>query len=103
LKAVSQAQVLKPAEMIALGESRFLNGVVNEIRDGTDEIFPCRVDTVMFAEFRFDSARHGKLYNQVFCDGHMSSMNPWVLFNPTNTAAIWNYDHQPHQEQWIPE
>jgi len=30
-------------------------------------------------------------------------MNPWILFNPTNTAAMWNNDHQPHPEFWLPE
>jgi hypothetical protein len=29
-------------------------------------------------------------------------MNPWVLFNHTNTAAMWNRDHQPHPELWAP-
>jgi prepilin-type processing-associated H-X9-DG protein len=50
----------------------------------------------------FDPARHGKSYNQLFCDGHVAAMNPWVLFNPTNTAAMWNSDHQPHPELWQP-
>jgi hypothetical protein len=30
-------------------------------------------------------------------------MNPWVLFNPTNTAPMWNNDHQPHPEMWCPD
>jgi len=37
-----------------------------------------------------------------FCDGHVSAMAPWVLYNPTNTASMWNYDHQPHPELWYP-
>ncbi len=50
----------------------------------------------------FDPARHGKNYNQLCCDGHVAAMSPWVLFNPSNTAAMWNYDHQPHPEMWVP-
>jgi hypothetical protein len=28
-------------------------------------------------------------------------MNPRILFNPTNSAALWNNDHQPHPELWV--
>jgi prepilin-type processing-associated H-X9-DG protein len=45
--------------------------------------------------------RHGKNYNQLFCDGHVAAMDPWLLFNPTNSASMWNRDHQPHPELWI--
>jgi prepilin-type processing-associated H-X9-DG protein len=48
----------------------------------------------------FDPARHGRNYNQLFCDGHVSAMSPWVIFNPTNSAVMWNYDHEPHPEYW---
>ncbi|PYI88990.1 MAG: hypothetical protein DME26_02295 [Verrucomicrobia bacterium] len=51
----------------------------------------------------FDPARHGKNYNQLFCDGHVAAMSPWVLFNPTNSASMWNSDHQPHPELWVPD
>jgi len=46
--------------------------------------------------------RHGKNYNQLYCDEHVSAMRPELLFNPSNTAAIWNYDHQPHTELSAP-
>jgi len=51
----------------------------------------------------FDPARHGKTYNQLFCDGHVTGMSPWTLFDPTKTASMWNYDNQPHAELWAPE
>jgi hypothetical protein len=25
-----------------------------------------------------------------------------VLFDPNNTAPMWNNDHQPHPEFWVP-
>ncbi len=50
--------------------------------------------------FAFDPARHGRNYNQLFSDGHVAAMNPWIIFNPTNSAAMWNFDHQPHPEEW---
>ncbi len=52
--------------------------------------------------YAFDPKRHGKTYNQLFCDGHVTAMDPWVLFNPTNSASKWNKDHQPHPECWVP-
>jgi prepilin-type N-terminal cleavage/methylation domain-containing protein/prepilin-type processing-associated H-X9-DG protein len=104
--AVSETQIKVPSEMLAIGESRFLNPKVNGIPGGTSDMvcgflkWP-RGHGVY--EFAFDPARHGKNYNQLFCDGHVMAMSPWVLFNPTNTASIWNYDHEPHPELWVPE
>src|SRR5260370_11376251 len=42
--------------------------------------------------------RHGNNYNAVFCDGHVAGMPPTVFFNPTNTSALSNNDHKPHEE-----
>jgi prepilin-type processing-associated H-X9-DG protein len=85
--------------MLAIGESRFLNAKVNGVGGGLAGV---RCGALRSKEWAFDPARHGKSYNQLFCDGHVAAMNPWVLFNPTNTAAMWNSDHQPHPELWQP-
>jgi prepilin-type processing-associated H-X9-DG protein len=92
--------------MFAIGESRFLSAQVNGIPGGR-----CDMASGMLSwnvgrspmDFAFDQARHGKTYNQLFCDGHVAAMSPWALFNPTNTGAMWNYDHKPHPELWTPE
>jgi prepilin-type N-terminal cleavage/methylation domain-containing protein/prepilin-type processing-associated H-X9-DG protein len=97
--AIPEAHITSPSEMFAIGESRFLNSKVNGIPGGEDEM-ACGVLTD--PEFKFDPERHGKNYNQLFCDGHVSAINPWVLFNPTNTATMWNSDHKPHPELWAP-
>lgn len=44
--------------------------------------------------------RHGKNYNQLFCDG-MGSLDARLLFNPTDNAAMWNRDHELHPELWF--
>ena len=101
-----EPQVRVPSEMFAIGESRFMSAQVNGIPGGR-----CDMTCGMLSwnvgrgpmEFAFDPARHGKNYNQLFCDGHVAAMNPWILFNPTNTATMWNYDHEPHRELWTPE
>jgi prepilin-type N-terminal cleavage/methylation domain-containing protein/prepilin-type processing-associated H-X9-DG protein len=103
---ISEPQVRVPSEMFAIGESRFFSAQVNGIPGGH-----CEMTCGMLSwnigrgpmEFAFDPARHGKNYNQLFCDGHVAAMNPWILFNPTNTAAMWNSDHEPHPELWTPE
>lgn len=100
-KVVSQDDIVAPSEMFSIGESRWKAGqFVNGGGSGKD-FMQC----VMFSFNRgvaaFDPSRHGNTYNQAFCDGHVATMNPWILFNPTNTAAMWNYDHQPHPEFWF--
>jgi prepilin-type N-terminal cleavage/methylation domain-containing protein/prepilin-type processing-associated H-X9-DG protein len=102
--AAAEERIRVPSEMLAIGESRFMSAEVNIIPGGHD--FLVCGQLAMFPgpvrEFAFDPRRHGKNYNQLFCDGHVSAMNPWVLFNPTNTASLWNRDHQPHPESWVP-
>ena len=102
---VSEGQIKVPSEMLSIGESRFLTA--DEATVGTSSFGPSpggddtlRCGIPFPTEPPFDAARHGKNYNQLFCDGRVSSMRPLVLFNPTNTASMWNYDHQPHSELW---
>jgi prepilin-type N-terminal cleavage/methylation domain-containing protein/prepilin-type processing-associated H-X9-DG protein len=103
--STAEAQVKVPSEMFSIGESRFVDEKVNGMPGG----YTIMVDGYLHLKgdefdpsksFAFDPARHGKNYNQLFCDGHVDAMNPWVLFNPTNTARMWNYDNEPHPELW---
>jgi len=103
---VPESRIKVPSEMIALGESRFLNPIMNGIPGGHDFLACGLLKSPnpwhSFAWHAFDPARHGRNYNVAFCDGHMEALNPWVLFDPSKTAAMWNSDHQPHQEFWVP-
>jgi prepilin-type N-terminal cleavage/methylation domain-containing protein/prepilin-type processing-associated H-X9-DG protein len=96
---VSESQVKAPGEMFAIGESRYANAKANPFPGGAGgkDVLECGIGGFGSA---FDPRRHGKKYNQLFCDGHVSAMNPIVLFNPTNTASMWNCDHEPHPETW---
>jgi len=101
VRTTGEAQVKVPSEMFSIGESRFLNEKANFPGPGGRDELQC--GWLQYpANFAFDPARHGKKYNQLYCDGHVTAMNPCVLFNPTNTAASWNYDHEPHPELWMP-
>jgi prepilin-type N-terminal cleavage/methylation domain-containing protein/prepilin-type processing-associated H-X9-DG protein len=94
--AISESQVRVPSEMLSIGESKFLNAAIRQMPGGRD------IAVCALFDDPFDPKRHGKNYNQLFCDGHVSALSPWVLFNPTNTASMWNNDHQPHPELWVP-
>jgi prepilin-type N-terminal cleavage/methylation domain-containing protein/prepilin-type processing-associated H-X9-DG protein len=104
--ATSEPQIRVPSEMLAIGESRFVSAQVNGVPGGHCDM-TCGLLSWSSGrsprEYAFDPGRHQKNYNQLFCDGHVAAINPWTLFNPTNNAAMWNYDHEPHPEQWPPE
>lgn len=103
-RSTAEARVKVPAEMVAISESRFVNPEINGISGGHDWLV-CgllSVTPIPHKDFLFDPKRHGKTYNVLFCDGHVTAMDPWVFFNPTNSATIWNADHQPHPELWVP-
>ena len=85
--------------MFAIGESRFLSASANQDQGGPNVAICGGLRERFFA---FDPARHGKTYNQLFRDGHVAAMDPWVLFDPAKTGTLWNYDHQPHPEWWRP-
>ena len=88
-----------PSEMFAIGESRWK---AHEGPEGGSDYMQCGLLGNNRGVWSFDPARHGKNYNQLFCDGHVSAISPSILFNPTNSAAMWNYDHEPHPEFWPP-
>jgi len=98
-----ESRVKVPSDMLAIGESRFLNAKMNEMPGGYDLLVCGLLESRPGSQrFLFDPARHGANYNLLLCDGHVSAMKPSVLFNPTNTAVMWNSDHQPHPELWVP-
>jgi prepilin-type N-terminal cleavage/methylation domain-containing protein/prepilin-type processing-associated H-X9-DG protein len=97
--ATSENQISTPSEMLAIGESRWKSQGQKGDKGGRDFMQGGMI-YLNRGLWAFDPARHGKNYNQLFCDGHISAMSPWLLFNLTNTAAMWNYDHQPHTEFW---
>jgi prepilin-type N-terminal cleavage/methylation domain-containing protein/prepilin-type processing-associated H-X9-DG protein len=98
--ATSEHQVKAPSEMLAITESRF--------RQETAKFNQVDCVALMFCGYLRDKhgkpvtfvKRHGNNYNQLFCDTHVSASSPSVLFNPTNSATIWNNDQLPHPEFW---
>ncbi|HEY3853834.1 MAG TPA: DUF1559 domain-containing protein [Verrucomicrobiae bacterium] len=99
---VSEGHVQVPSDMLSVGESRFLTDKEYMVPGGSVQGGPGGNDALGCDHLGTEptEARHGKNYNLLFCDGHVSSMRPLILFNVTNTAAMWNYDHQSHTELW---
>jgi prepilin-type processing-associated H-X9-DG protein len=88
--------------MFAIGESRFRRETeIFNIDDCVSDMFCGYLSNYNGRPMTFP-LRHGKNYNQLFCDAHIGAMDPWVLFKPEDTAAMWNNDHQPHPELWWP-
>ena len=104
---VPEQRIVAPSEMFAIGESRFVSPTVNGM-PGAPDLLMCGLlkwqgtSIKGSFNFQFDPARHGKTYNQLFCDGHLVAMSPSILFDPAQTAVMWNRDHQPHPELWVP-
>jgi len=99
-----QSQIKVPSEMIALGDSRFLDVSINRNPGASVQLVIGFLNWTGLGVARAYAfgLRHGREYNFLLCDGHVTAMNPWILFNPTNTGAMWNYDHQSHTELWPP-
>ncbi len=102
---IPETPVRVPSEMFAIGESRFIKGTgriggTSYPFSGGKDYMICGFLGDKWKGVAFDPARHGKNYNQLYCDGHVAGMSPRVLFDPAKTAAQWNTDHQPHPEVW---
>ena len=93
---VSEAKVSVPSDMLAICDSWMKPGLA-----GGDDLGVCtRLCASDLAAAPY-VLRHGRNYNQLYSDGHVAAMSPSILFNPTNSASMWNYDHQPHPELWV--
>ena len=95
--ALNDSEVLMPSEMLAFGDSRLMNNSAEPWYLGGMDYLICGgpLDGLYLA-----SPRHGKNCNVSFCDGHVIPMKVAELCNPTNTAVLWNNDHQPHPLEW---
>ena len=100
--AMSEAQLKAPSELLALGDSRVAQGP--DLRDANKSVWAgdsaLTCGSLGIPGWGATPPRHGRNYNFLFCDGRVASLNPFVLFDPTNTGPLWNVDHQPHPETW---
>jgi prepilin-type N-terminal cleavage/methylation domain-containing protein/prepilin-type processing-associated H-X9-DG protein len=103
---ISEAQVVVPSEMIGVTDSatqRFppllYTGGVFWGADA-NEAWPSSTSQDPFAHIVQKPPQHGRNFNVLFCDGHVLAMRVTELMQSSNSASLWNYDHQPHPEGW---
>lgn len=92
LTAIPTGKVLKPSDMIAIGDS-----VGDGSRDGWISFH--RFQAIPSAA---PGSRHNNGANIVFCDGHVEwqKQAKWIELNET-AARRWNNDNEPHRNLWI--
>jgi len=100
--ATSESQLKAPSEMLAFGDSRSVLALVARYPTKNSWLGESYLACGDLGLPGYDAspARHGRNYNFLFCDGRVAATDPAVLFNPTNSAPLWNIDHQPHPETW---
>jgi len=116
--AISEAQVIAPSEMIGITDSA--TDFEFQIPDHGLSLGP--VSTVSGTFFGVDNndgwpvsnsvdplghiaqkpPQHGRYFNLLFCDGHVTQMKVEDLTSCSNSASLWNFDHQAHPEGWGP-
>jgi prepilin-type N-terminal cleavage/methylation domain-containing protein/prepilin-type processing-associated H-X9-DG protein len=95
VRAVAESQVVAPSELLAMGDAFMKVGM-----KGGSDVWGCvnpLGSPLLEAPY---VARHGRKDNQVYVDGHVSAKAPRELYDPEQTARLWNYDHHPHEELW---
>jgi hypothetical protein len=104
----SATRIVAPSELFAIMDSQ---------EGGLDSGGPGGLDAIdwvycngynplageSFANLSINVLQHGKFFNAVCCDAHVSAIPIATLFNLTNSAANWTIDHQPHPELWPPD
>jgi prepilin-type N-terminal cleavage/methylation domain-containing protein/prepilin-type processing-associated H-X9-DG protein len=96
---ISESQVLFPTEMFAMCDAR-ISPAPSPI---STNFWAGNIYTPLYfwaIAGEPQPLRHGKGFNFVFCDGHVSLVRRTDFMNPTNSWQNWNNDRQPHPETW---
>src|SRR5262249_22327344 len=86
ISPISSSTLAAPADMFAIGESSLVNWYSKDWF-GYDQMIPGQ-GAKGYQYLR--PLRHGKNYNQLFCDNHVEGINMVTLFSVTNSAVRWN-------------
>ena len=98
---VRVTEIKSPSEMYEIGESR----IQSSPAQGVNLLYPnAALDFMVTEAFRTSpyapQKRHGRNYNQLCCDGHVEAIAPDLLYARFDLAARWNFDNNPHKDQW---
>jgi prepilin-type processing-associated H-X9-DG protein/prepilin-type N-terminal cleavage/methylation domain-containing protein len=105
---ILESHVKVPSDMFAIADARiFTSGIFSSFTGTTStdtggEAFMPHVGWFTGYSDEPQPFRHGKGFNFLFCDGHVSLVKRNYFMNRTNSWQNWNNDHQPHMEGWYP-
>ena len=121
-RGITEANLRTPSEMFAISDSLFVrwgtgqsgqSGLRTHKTSGLLDTFPFLNRTrasynwegIGFSEgaglFVIQQPpQHGKQFNMLFTDGHVSSVLISNLFDVRKSARNWNRDNEPHPENW---
>jgi prepilin-type processing-associated H-X9-DG protein len=88
--------VLAPSEMYAVADARSRidpQGISGNIK----------MDLFSWGDIPESAPPHGKSYNMLFCDGHVTLTRRSDYLYPPRSASHWNCDNRPHPEFWLPQ
>ncbi len=107
LLPTSDLQVKAPSDMFAIADAKIISvgtlvvnaGMISAATGGS----PYMATWNWFAGDTGEPQplRHGKGFNFLFCDGHVSLVKRNDFMNRTNSWRNWNRDQQPHMETWF--
>jgi prepilin-type N-terminal cleavage/methylation domain-containing protein/prepilin-type processing-associated H-X9-DG protein len=91
LPAISESRLRAPSEMFAIADAR-----------ASQSDTPYIYIPVAWAPITGERevSRHGKGFNFLFADSHVSLVNRQSYLDPRSTAKNWNNDHQEHTDKW---
>ncbi len=98
----SETELKAPSEMFAVADGRTYRDVYIS-GEGKVLGLSSFIEMLPYDAPKEETAPlHGKGYNIIFADGHVSLVKRSNLLFPPRTAQNWNRDNQPHQEAWAP-
>jgi prepilin-type N-terminal cleavage/methylation domain-containing protein/prepilin-type processing-associated H-X9-DG protein len=108
---IKEGQVAVPSEMIAFTDAPTSGGwgpgglsaynmMTNFFGIDFNFLWPAVTSADPFGHIIQKPAQHGRNFNVAFCDGRVTQMRVTDLMSSSNSASMWNYDHQPHPEGW---
>ena len=107
--AITESKVSVPTEMIVITDNgvqfvlhspRFGYPAGTPVGDDINDLWPSPTTADPFAHIIQKPPQHGRNFNVLFCDAHVSPMSVTDLIQSSKSASLWNYDHQPHREGW---
>ncbi len=100
---VKESGVVKPVEMIVLGDARAFADPVKKAAEMGHAIWPVNLDPK--EPDQWPASRHSRQTDLMFGDGHVENILRRIAIDPRNAnwRARWNNDNSPHMEipNWV--